>query len=333
MPTADADMRIQSAQSAQPSETAAADSESPNFSKSSVPQQDSQPVMAQSPAKSTAYQPSRFAAEAVQEADISKGDSRPESSQFDGTRQGLKEEELSGTGGRGPSDTPWIAREAEQAGAPAQQGVVTQQSSDSDSRQGDGFDNRAGRLSDQPHGPGQGFSEQPQDARGTFTSNSAPGLSGVKQVLTPLHFPVPVILAPIECYDSGFLPYIFWLYAKQGTLGRIDSATNVDTSVEIRMDDRICAASVIQPLNRSINTGSAVNSTQSTLPCVRHRLYPAAVLTLLTSIMHSTCSNVMHSTVATVSYRAHFSQYHAQQIRNSILWSAFLTVSCTAHEP
>ena len=204
MPTADADVRIQSAQSAQPSETAAADSESPNFSKSSVPQQDSQPVMAQSPAKSTAYQPSRFAAEAVQEADISNGDTRSESSQFDGTRQGLKEEELSGTGGRGPSDTPWLAREAEQAGAPAQQGVVTQQSSDSDSRQGGGFDNRAGRLSDQPHGPGQGFSEQPQDARSTFTSDSAPVLSGVKQVLTPLHFVIPVILAPIECYDSGF---------------------------------------------------------------------------------------------------------------------------------
>ena len=58
-------------------------------------------------------------------------------------------------------------------------------------------------------------------------------------------------------------------YARQGTLGRIDSATSVDTSVE-RLDDTGSTDSVIQPnLNRSINIGSAVNSAQSTLLCVQ----------------------------------------------------------------
>ena len=186
MPTADAEVRIQSAQSAQPSETAAAVSDGPILSKSSVPQQDSQPVMAQSPTKSAAYQPSRFAAEAAQEADISNGDSRPESGQFDGTGQGLKEEESSRTGAKGPSDTPWLGKTAEQADAPAQQRMGNQQSLDSDSREREGFESRAGQLSDQPQGPGQGFSEQPQDVRG-FDNDPAPGLSGVKQVLTTLH--------------------------------------------------------------------------------------------------------------------------------------------------
>ena len=188
MPIADAEVRIQSAQSAQPSETAAAVPDSPILSKPSVPQQDSQPVIAQSPAKSAAYQPSRFAAEAVQEGDISNGDTRPDSGKFDGTGQRQKEEEVSGTGAKGPTDTPWLDREAEQAGAPAQQRLGTQQSIDSDSRQGGGFDSRAGRLSDQPQGPGQGFSERPEDGQGAFTNDSAPGLSTVKQVLTALHF-------------------------------------------------------------------------------------------------------------------------------------------------
>lgn len=188
MPTADAEVRIQSARSVQPSETAPAGSDIPILSKSSLPQQDdSQPVLAQSPAKSAAYQPSRFAAEAVQEADMSNGDTRPESDQFDGSGQGLHAEEPSMTGAKGPSDTPWLGREAEQAGVPAQQRMGTQQSLDS--RQSGSFESRAGRLSEQAQGPGQGFSEQPQDARGSFDNDSAPGLSRVKQVLTVLHSP------------------------------------------------------------------------------------------------------------------------------------------------
>ena len=190
MPTADAEVRIQSAQNAQPSETPATVSDGPILSESSVPRQDSQPVIAQSPAKPAAYQPSRFAAEAAQEADMSNGDIRPESGQFDGTGQGLKEEEPTRTDVKGLSDTPWLSREAEQADAPAQQRMGTQQSFDSDSRQNEGFESRAGRLSDQPQGPGQAFSEQPQNGRGSFDNDPAPGLSGVKQVLTALHLPI-----------------------------------------------------------------------------------------------------------------------------------------------
>lgn len=185
--TADAEVRLQSAQSIQPSETAAAAaSDDPIVSTASVSHQDPQPEMAQSAAKPAAYQPTRFAAEAAQEA-------APESGQF-GNGQGLNEAEPSATGAQGPLDTPQFGRGAEQVDA--QQRVVTQQSSDLDSRQAQGFEGRAGRLPDQP----QGFAEQAPDGRGSFASDPAPGLSGVKQVVTALH-----LLLCITCCQTGVL--------------------------------------------------------------------------------------------------------------------------------
>ena len=183
MQTADAEVRLQSAQSVQPSEAAAAVSDSPSLSKSTLPQQASQLVEAESPAKSASYQPTRFATEAAREADVSNGDT-----QFDATRQGHQEEETAAAVAKGPSDTPWLGREAEQANEPAQPPMVTQQSSDFDSRQSGGFEGRAGRIPDQPQGPGQGSLEQPQHGSGTdaIDSNAAPGLSGVEQVLSSL---------------------------------------------------------------------------------------------------------------------------------------------------
>lgn len=197
MQTADAEVRIQSAQSAQPAETAASDD--PIMSQASVSQQDPQLEMAQSAAKPAAYQPTRFAAEAAQEADISSGDAPSESGQF-GNGQGLDAAEPSAPGAQGLSETPGLGRGAEQVDA--QQHVVTQQSSDLDSRQAQGFEGRAGRLPDQLLGPGQGFAEQAPDGRGGFANDAAPGLSGVKQVMTALH-----LLPCITRHQTGVLVF------------------------------------------------------------------------------------------------------------------------------
>ena len=203
-------MRIQSAPSAQPSEAASDIPNSPVQSK--VSQKDPQLATAQSPARSAAPQPSRFASEASQEADISNGDSAFTQGQYDNSRKGASQQGPAVA--RGLSDTPWLGGEAEHTSGnlPAQQQFVSQQSlgansvASSDGRQDEGF-SRAGRLQEQPqrlgqgfveqpqegfsgagrlheqsHSPGQGFVEQPQDGRSSFGSDSTPGLSGVKQV-------------------------------------------------------------------------------------------------------------------------------------------------------
>ena len=187
--SADAEERMMSAPSAQPSEVATAVPDSPIQSRVPVSPQELQPVAAQSPVRSAAYQPSRFASEASQEADISNGDSAFTQGGLDNTRQGVSQQGPAATVARGLSDTPWLGGEAEQADddLPPQQQFVSEQSLGADSvassngRQEEGF-SRAGRLQEQPQSPGQGFLEQPQEGRSSFGSDSNPGLSGVKQV-------------------------------------------------------------------------------------------------------------------------------------------------------
>lgn len=186
----DAEVRIQSAQSSQPPAAAAAVSDNPILPKSPVPRQDSRPDMVAQPATSAAApQPSRFASEAAQRADISSSEGNgPNPGQSDEARQKPKEEEPPAALVKEPSDA--LDREAEQANTPAQQ-------QSSDLRQTGGVGAGAGRIPDQPQGLGQGSMEQPQD--GNFDNGLAPSLSGVKQVSnTPIFGgPAPAQQPPV----------------------------------------------------------------------------------------------------------------------------------------
>ena len=190
--TADAEVRLQSAPSAQRSDVATAVSDSPILSKSPALQPEPQPVVAQSPVKAAAYQPTRFASEASQDVDVSTGDSAFSQTEQDSARPGISQSQPGATIARGLSDTPWLGGEGQQTrvDAPVQQQFVSQQSfgsvASSNGRQGEGFDSGSGRLQ-QPQSPGQGFVQQPQSPGQGFVQQPqdgglGPGLSGVKQV-------------------------------------------------------------------------------------------------------------------------------------------------------
>ncbi|KAL3136456.1 hypothetical protein ABBQ38_005712 [Trebouxia sp. C0009 RCD-2024] len=173
----DAEVRVQSAQSAQPQESGATVSDSPILPQAPQPQQDSQPdPTAQPPPKPAAHQPSRFASEAAQQADISSSEViSPSPGQVDEPRANSLNEGPAAALVEGASDT--LGQEGEQAIVPAQQ-----RSSDLGLRQSGSFGSRAGHVPNQPQGPGQGFVEQPQDGRDGFDNDLGSGLSGVKQV-------------------------------------------------------------------------------------------------------------------------------------------------------
>lgn len=215
MHTADAEVRIQSAQSSQPPAAAAAVSDNPILPKSPVPRQDSRPDMVAQPATSAAApQPSRFASEAAQRADISSSEGNgPNPGQSDEARQKPKEEEPPAALVKEPSDA--LDREAEQANTPAQQ-------QSSDLRQTGGVGAGAGRIPDQPQGLGQGSMEQPQD--GNFDNGLAPSLSGVKQVLLAL--PISPAPRPSRRPSPPSHPGLLLCYSQQGCTKRLCSVAS-----------------------------------------------------------------------------------------------------------